>query len=148
MPQLLVGSSVFVLQPDPSQGLTHCLCQRKHRWCDDHMRRWTPLNDRQLALLTHIGEGTDPLTYDSPDLARTAQVLKERGLITMPKKGGRWKAEIAKAGRFYLQHGRHPDRPVPTPRRSRTTAAATAPQEPETPAELKQKPSRQTCMSP
>lgn len=94
------------------------------------MHRWPRLNDRQLALLTRIGEGTDPVTSDSPDLARTAQVLKERGLITMPKEGGRWKAEIAEAGRFYLQHGHHPDRPEPTPR---TTAAATAPREPESP---------------
>ncbi|MER6447260.1 PE-PGRS family protein [Streptomyces venezuelae] len=97
------------------------------------MHRWTPLNDRQLALLTRIGEGTEPVTSDFPDLARTARVLKERGLITMPQEGGRWKAEIAEAGRFYLQHGHHPDRPEPTPRRIRTTAAATAPQEPEPP---------------
>lgn len=130
IPQLLRGSSVFVLQPELRQGLTHCLCQRKRRRYDDHMHRWPRLNDRQLALLTRIGEGTDPVTSDSPDLARTAQVLKERGLITMPKEGGRWKAEIAEAGRFYLQHGHHPDRPEPTPR---TTAAATAPREPESP---------------
>jgi ABC-type metal ion transport system substrate-binding protein len=65
------------------------------------MHRWTPLNDRQLALLTRIGEGTEPVTSDSPDLARTTRVLQERGLITMPKEGGKWEAEIAEAGRFY-----------------------------------------------
>ncbi|MFI6004922.1 PE-PGRS family protein [Streptomyces sp. NPDC051366] len=97
------------------------------------MHRWTPLNDRQLALLTRIGEGTEAVTSDSPDLARTTRVLQERGLITMPKEGGKWEAEIAEAGRFYLQHGHHPDRPEPAPRRSRTTAAATAPPESEPP---------------
>lgn len=107
------------------------------------MHRWTPINDRQLALLTRIGEGSDPVTSESPELALTARALKERGLIAMPKEGGRWQAEISDAGRFYLQHGHHPDRPEPAPRRSRTTAAATAatqepePPEPKNPAEPK-----------
>ncbi|MFD8980063.1 PE-PGRS family protein [Streptomyces sp. NPDC059564] len=107
------------------------------------MHRWTPLNDHQLALLTRIGAGSDPVTSDSPGLALTARALKERGLITMPKEGGRWQAEVSDAGRFYLQHGHHPDRPEPAPRRSRTKAAATAttqesePPEPKNPAEPK-----------
>ncbi|KOU62250.1 PE-PGRS family protein [Streptomyces sp. WM4235] len=107
------------------------------------MHRWTPINDRQLALLTRIGEGSDPVTSESPELALTARALKDRGLITMPKEGGRWQAEISDAGRFYLQHGHHPDRPRPAPRRSCTTAAATAATqeselpEPKTPAEPK-----------
>ncbi|MFJ1868207.1 PE-PGRS family protein [Streptomyces sp. NPDC088097] len=37
----------------------------------------------------------------------------------MPKEGGRWRAEITEVGRFYLQHGHHPDRPEPAPRKSR-----------------------------
>ncbi|MFD3758069.1 hypothetical protein [Streptomyces sp. NPDC058622] len=105
------------------------------------MHRWTPLNDRQLALLARIGEGCEPVTSESPKLSLTARALKERGLITMQKEGGRWEAEISDAGRFYLQHGHHPDRPEPTPRRARRTAAAAVqesePPEPETPAEPK-----------
>jgi hypothetical protein len=86
------------------------------------MHSWSPLNDRQLALLTRIGDGADPVTSDSPELALTARALKGRGLITMPKQGGRWQAEITDAGRFYLEHGHHPDRPEPTPRKQRSTA--------------------------
>ncbi|NEA55617.1 PE-PGRS family protein [Streptomyces sp. SID13666] len=83
------------------------------------MHRWSPLNDRQLVLLTRIGEGVDPVTSDAPELALTAKALKERGHIIMPKAGGKWQAEITDAGRFYLQHGHHPDRPEPAPRMSR-----------------------------
>lgn len=87
------------------------------------MYRWSPLNDRQLALLTRIGAGTDPVTSESPELAHTARALKGRGLITMPKHGGKWQATITDDGRFYLEHGHHPDRPEPAPRKQRPTAA-------------------------
>ncbi|MFC3999922.1 hypothetical protein ACFOVU_28685 [Nocardiopsis sediminis] len=91
------------------------------------MRSWSPLNDRQLALLTRIGDDTDPVTSDSPELAHTARALKGRGLITMPKRGGKkWQAEITDAGRFYLEHGRHPNRPDPTPRGRRSASSETA----------------------
>ncbi|MEV8030842.1 PE-PGRS family protein [Streptomyces sp. NPDC086182] len=87
------------------------------------MHPWSPLNDRQLALLTRIGDGTDPVTSDSPELALTARALKERRLITMPKQSGKWQAEITDAGRFYLEHGHHPDRPEPAPRKQRSAAS-------------------------
>ncbi|MDX2936374.1 PE-PGRS family protein [Streptomyces ipomoeae] len=83
------------------------------------MHPWSPLNDRQLALLTRIGDGTDPVTSDNPELALTARALKERRLIAMPKQGGKWRAEITDAGRFYLEHGHHPDRPEPAQRKQR-----------------------------
>ncbi len=86
------------------------------------MHPWSPLNDRQLALLTRIGAGSDPVTSDSPELAITARALRDRGLITMPRKSGRWQAEITDAGRFYLEHGHHPDRPEPAPRKPRSAA--------------------------
>ncbi|WP_432140364.1 PE-PGRS family protein [Streptomyces sp. bgisy084] len=91
------------------------------------MYRWSPLNDRQLALLTHIGEGTDPVTSASPELAVTARALKSRGLITMPKHAGKWQAEITDDGHFYLEHGHHPDRPEPAPRKQRAVAAEPKP---------------------
>lgn len=92
------------------------------------MHRWSPLNDRQLVLLTRIGEGTEPVTSDSPELAATAHALKGRGLITMPKQSGRWQADITNDGRFYLEHGHHPDRPERTPRRQRSAAHKLTPQ--------------------
>lgn len=92
------------------------------------MYRWSPLNDRQLALLTRIGEGTDPVTSASPELAITARALKSRGLTTMPKHAGKWQAEITDEGRFYLEHGHHPDRPEPAPRKQRPAAAEPKPE--------------------
>ncbi|GHG14878.1 PE-PGRS family protein [Streptomyces hydrogenans] len=92
------------------------------------MYRWSPLNDRQLATLTRIEEGTDPVTSASPELAVTARALKSRGLITMPKHSGRWQAEITNDGRFYLEHGHHPDRPEPAPRKQRPAAAKPKPE--------------------
>ncbi|MFF0624579.1 hypothetical protein [Streptomyces sp. NPDC004296] len=61
------------------------------------------------------------MTSDSPEFALTARALKERHLITMPKQDGKWQAEITDAGRFYLEHGHHPDRPEPAQRRQRST---------------------------
>lgn len=87
------------------------------------MHPWSPLNDRQLALLTRIGGGPDPVTSDSPELALTARALKERRLITMPKQSGKWQAEITDAGRFYLEHGHHPDRPEPAKRKQRSAGS-------------------------
>ncbi|CAM5549258.1 PE-PGRS family protein [Streptomyces narbonensis] len=81
------------------------------------MYRWSPLNARQLTLLTRIGQGTEPVTSASPELAATARALKGRGLIAMPKHGGRWQAEITDDGRFYLEHGHHPDLPERAPRK-------------------------------
>ncbi|MGW8666083.1 PE-PGRS family protein [Streptomyces niveus] len=39
----------------------------------------------------------------------------------MPKQGGKWQAEITNAGRFFLEHGHHPDRPEPAQRKQRLT---------------------------
>lgn len=41
----------------------------------------------------------------------------------MPRKKGRWQAEITDAGRFYLEHGHHPDRPELAPRKPRAAAS-------------------------
>ncbi len=107
------------------------------------------MNDRQLALLTRVGDGTDPVTSDSPDLALTARALKDRGLVTMPRKKGRWQAEITDAGRFYLEHGHHPDRPELVPGKPRSAApegktptTAGPPQDAAPPAETQPTPER------
>lgn len=87
------------------------------------MHRWTPLNNRQSALLTRISAGDGPVP---PDLLRTAQVLKERGLVSLTDHAGAWKAEITEAGRFYLEHGHHPDRPAPRRRQRDADQGSTA----------------------
>ncbi|MDI5965673.1 hypothetical protein [Streptantibioticus silvisoli] len=92
------------------------------------MQRWSRLNERQLALLTRIGDGSDPVTSDNSDLALTAHALKERGLIAMPKAGGkRWLAEITDAGTFYLAQGHHPDLPAKRPRVATAAGVSASP---------------------
>lgn len=43
----------------------------------------------------------------------TGYALRNRGLITVDRRGGRWVPAVTDAGRFYLEHDRHPDRPAP-----------------------------------
>ncbi|WP_239010094.1 hypothetical protein [Streptomyces sp. 769] len=45
----------------------------------------------------------------------------------MPKHAGKWQAEITDDGHFYLEHGHHPDRPEPPPRKQRAVAAEPKP---------------------
>ncbi|MFG1997597.1 hypothetical protein ACGFNU_00435 [Spirillospora sp. NPDC048911] len=77
------------------------------------MQRWSPLNERQLTLLRRIGVGKDPVSAKHPELAATVYALRNRGLVVTPRHKGVWHAEITDAGRFYLEHGHHPDRPEP-----------------------------------
>jgi hypothetical protein len=88
------------------------------------MQRWDPLNDRQLMLLRRIGEGAEPVDSSDPGLAKSVYALRARGLVTTPREAGKWHAEITDAGRFYLEHGHHPDRPAPQPRRRRSKASS------------------------
>ncbi|PYC77360.1 PE-PGRS family protein [Streptomyces tateyamensis] len=93
------------------------------------MLRWSPLNERQLSLLTRIGGDGSPVTSGESELAHSARALKERGLISMPKAVGvKWRAEITDAGRFYLEHGHHPDRPAPKPKTVARSPADPVPQ--------------------
>ena len=64
-------------------------------------------------MLRRIGEGHEPVSAETPELANTVYALRGRGLVTTPRKDGVWHAEITDAGRFYLQHGHHPDQPAP-----------------------------------
>jgi len=42
---------------------------------------------------------------------RSTGALADRGLLTVSRRGSRWRAEITDSGRFYLEHGNHPDDP-------------------------------------
>jgi hypothetical protein len=78
-----------------------------------YVQRWAKLNDRQLTVLRRISEGYEPVTAKTSELANTVYALRSRGLVTTPRKDGVWHAEITDAGRFYMQHGHHPDKPTP-----------------------------------
>ncbi|UQS26063.1 hypothetical protein L1857_26240 [Amycolatopsis thermalba] len=89
------------------------------------MRRWDPLNDRQLDLLKRVDAGEDLSGPDHANLRHSANAVRDRGLITVSRRGGVWRAELTKAGRFYLDHGHHPDDPRFTSRMT-TGSAVTA----------------------
>src|SRR6266508_2789908 len=73
------------------------------------MRKWQSLNPRQLEVLRRVSSGED-LSGDSAAKV-SAGALHDRGLVVVNRRGGGWRAAITDAGRFYLEHGRHPDRP-------------------------------------
>ncbi len=75
------------------------------------MRRWDPLSERQLLLLRRIGDGDDLSGPEGVSSRNSARSLQGRGLVTVSRRGGAWRAAITDAGRFYLDHGHHPDRP-------------------------------------
>jgi hypothetical protein len=75
------------------------------------VKRWELLNERQLAVLKAIDASTDLSAPEHGTLRRSASSLRDRGLITISKRGGVWSAEMTKSGRFYLDHGHHPDDP-------------------------------------
>jgi hypothetical protein len=75
------------------------------------VQRWAKLNERQLAVLRRIGDGVEPVSAKDFQLANTVYALRDRGLAVTPRRDGIWRAEITDAGRYYLEHGRHPDTP-------------------------------------
>lgn len=76
------------------------------------VRRWDKLNERQLAVLKRVGAGDDLSGSDGIDDRRSAGALADRDLVVVTRHGGGWRAEITEPGRFYLEHGHHPDDPA------------------------------------
>ncbi|MGA4539019.1 hypothetical protein ACPA54_03410 [Uniformispora flossi] len=85
------------------------------------MRKWDPLNAAQLELLKRVGAGADLSAADDSPYRTSAYALSNRGLVTVSKRGGVFRALITDAGQFYLEHGHHPDRPDPVARLRRTS---------------------------
>ncbi|WP_146765880.1 hypothetical protein [Micromonospora noduli] len=75
------------------------------------MQRWDSLNERQLDLLRRIHGGDDLSGPDGVEYRRSARALQDRNLVTVTRKAGVWRASSTDAGRFYLEHGHHPDHP-------------------------------------
>lgn len=78
------------------------------------MRRWDPLNERQLDVLRRVGEGADLSQSEDIPVRTSARALQSRGLVDVSRHDGLWRATITGAGRFYLEHGQHPDHPART----------------------------------
>ncbi|MDG4803735.1 hypothetical protein [Micromonospora sp. WMMD980] len=85
------------------------------------MQRWDRLNERQVALLRQIADGDNLSTPEGAPHRTSARALQTRRLIDITRKGGLWRATVTEAGRYYLEHGSHPEDPAhlarPTPSR-------------------------------
>ena len=68
----------------------------------------TPLNPRQVDVLTWIRDGCPDGRWTDHTFKTTAQALASRRLVTISKRGGTWKAAILPAGETYLSSGRYP----------------------------------------
>lgn len=67
------------------------------------------LNDAQLKVLQWVADGADLDNPPSETFKTSAPALKSRGLVTLDKRRGHWSIGLTEAGKFYLEHGRHPD---------------------------------------
>jgi hypothetical protein len=92
------------------------------------MARTKRLNERQLALLRRICDDGTPVTSADSTLATTVYALRNRGLVALTRKDGRWTAHPTTAGSQHLAladgHPTEPGPPSPdTPARADTIPA-------------------------
>lgn len=90
------------------------------------VRRTEPLNARQVEVLRWIADGHPANDAGHGSFKRTAVALQDRRLVRISRRAGTWSATLTDGGRYYLQHGRHPDgdgQPVPPPVGRRTARA-------------------------
>ncbi|MFE9532632.1 hypothetical protein [Streptomyces sp. NPDC006691] len=74
------------------------------------MHRWSPLNERQKALLNRLA-GDEELDTQGASEWRSLYALRDRGLATVKRGSGGVQVQVTEAGRFYLEHGHHPNDP-------------------------------------
>ncbi|WP_251057236.1 hypothetical protein [Streptomyces sp. ISL-94] len=73
------------------------------------MHRWSPLNDRQRELLRRLDASEELGSASAERLSMYA--LRDRGLLVVVRRHGAVQTEVTDAGRFYLEHGHHPEDP-------------------------------------
>jgi hypothetical protein len=72
-------------------------------------RRFGPLNERQVAVLSWIAEGCPDGIMEGDSYKVSAVALQDRGLIQVSRRRGVWQAEVTAGGRYYVLHGAFPD---------------------------------------
>jgi hypothetical protein len=77
-----------------------------------------PLNDRQLRVLSWIGNGCPDGVWSDHTYKASALALQNRHLAVVSKRGGVWRAELTDDGWFYIKEGEYP------PSRRKPTARA------------------------
>jgi hypothetical protein len=84
----------------------------RSRYTEPVTRTFSPLNDRQLEVLRWIGDGCPNGVIEGYSYKTTAVALGNRRLVTVSKKGGVWRAALADAGAYYLEHDTYPGAPL------------------------------------
>jgi hypothetical protein len=67
------------------------------------------LNARQVEVLRWILDALPDGVMTGSSYKTTAAALQARRLVEISRRGGQWSATVTAEGRFYLEHGRHPD---------------------------------------
>jgi hypothetical protein len=73
------------------------------------MKITDPLNQRQAEVLGWILGGCPDGVMTGSSYKTTAAALQSRRLVEISRRGGMWSATVTTEGRYYLEHGRHPD---------------------------------------
>ncbi|WP_327416865.1 hypothetical protein [Streptomyces sp. NBC_01233] len=73
------------------------------------MHRWSPLNGRRRELLRRLDAGGELGSASAERLS--AHALRDRGPLVVVRRDGAVRAEVTEAGKFYLEHGHHPEDP-------------------------------------
>jgi hypothetical protein len=74
------------------------------------------INDAQLRVLRWVAAGADLKNPPSETFKTSAVALRNRGLVDLDKRRGRWGIAITEAGTFYLKHG-HQSKAAPSKRK-------------------------------
>jgi hypothetical protein len=88
-----------------------------------------PVNDMQLEVLRWVADGADRDNPPNDTFKKSASALKDRKLIKVSKRNGKWRATITELGTYYLEHGRYPqpNRAPSNRRRNQLPKPRTAP---------------------
>ncbi len=87
----------------------------------------TQLNDRQLEILRWIEQGCPDGVQDGTGYKTSAVALQSRRLVQVRRHRDTWSVEITDEGRYYLQHGDYPPRPVKATRTAKPAQPAVLP---------------------
>ncbi|WP_144628288.1 hypothetical protein [Arthrobacter woluwensis] len=66
------------------------------------------INATQLRVLQWVADGADLDSPPTDSFKTSAVALQNRNLVDLDKRRSHWRIAITEAGKFYLEHGRHP----------------------------------------
>lgn len=69
------------------------------------VRRYAPLSERQVEVLTWVADGCPERAWSDFSYKRTTYALADRGLVSVGRRRHSWSAHVTEQGRYYLDHG-------------------------------------------